>query len=188
MSEFTDLIFEDAKERMEKAVAHSKNEFGSVRSGRAAPEFVERISVEAYGVQMKLVELASVSVPESRQLMVVPHDISNMESIERGIINSDLGLAPSNDGRALRLNFPSLTEERRKELVKVVKSMAEEARVAVRNIRRDARKDLENSEKDGQISSDDLNRAEKELDNMTQKIESQIDAALSTKEDELLEV
>ncbi len=124
MSEISDLVIEDAKDRMAKAVSHAKSEFSSVRSGRAAPELVEKITCEAYGVEMKVQELASVSVPEARQLLVTPHDAANLESVERGIINSDLGLAPSSDGRTLRLNFPPLTEERRKEMVKLVKSMA----------------------------------------------------------------
>jgi len=188
MTEFTDLISLDATERMDKAVSHAKSDFSSVRSGRAAPELVEKLRVEAYGVEMRLVELASVSIPEPRQLMITPHDSANVEPIERAIINSDLGLAPSSDGVALRLVFPALTEERRKEMVKLVKSMGEEAKVAIRNIRRDARKDLENAEKDGDLSSDELNRAEKELDSVTQKREAEIDAALSTKEEELLEV
>ncbi len=120
MTEFIEMVLDDAEERMEKAVSHARGEFSTIRSGRAAPQLVERITVEAYGVEMKIVELATVSVPEARQLMVTPHDPSNLESIERGIRNSDLGLSPSNDGRSLRLNFPPLTEERRKELVRLV--------------------------------------------------------------------
>lgn len=137
---------------------------------------------------MNVQELASISIPEARQLLITAHDPQNLEGIERAIRNSDLGLSPSNDGRSLRLNFPPLTEERRKEMVKLTKSMAEDGRIALRNIRREARKDLESGEKDKQISSDELERAEKQLDQLTQKIEGEIDAALTDKESELLEV
>ncbi len=188
MSELIDMVLEDAIERMDKAVAHSRTEFASIRSGRAAPALVERIPVEAYGVTMRIVELASISVPESRQLLVTPHDPENLEACERAIRTSDLGLSPSNDGRALRLNFPPLTEERRKELVRVVKKMAEEGRISIRNVRRDGRKELEGAEKDGELSSDDLNRAEKEIDKITHQAEAEVDAALADKEAELLEV
>lgn len=188
MSELTDLVLEDAKERMEKAIAHSRSEFAGVRSGRAAPALVERLTVEAYGTEVRLLEVASISVPEARQLLINPHDPSTLDAIERSIRNSDLGLSPSSDGRALRLNFPPLTEERRKGLVKVVKNMAEEGRVAIRNIRREARKELEGLEKDGQMSVDDLKRAEDQLDKLTQRSEADVDAALHAKEEELLEV
>ncbi len=188
MSEFVDLVLDDAKERMEKAVAHSRSEFSSVRSGRAAPQLVENLMVEAYGVDMRLIEVASVSVPEARQLMVTPHDPTNLDAVERAIRNSDLGVSPSNDGRALRLNFPPLTEERRKELVRLVKKMAEEGRISIRNIRREARKDLESGEKESQLSEDELSRAEKDLDKLTQANEATVDSALASKEEELLEV
>lgn len=188
MSELADLILEDAKDRMEKAVAHSRAEFSSIRSGRAAPQLVEKLLVKAYGVDMRLLELASVSVPEARQLMITPHDPANLDAVEKAIRVSDLGLSPSSDGRSLRLNFPPLTEERRKELVKVVKKMAEEGRVAIRNIRRDTRKELETGEKENQLTADELSRAEKDLDRMTQASEATVDGALATKEEELLEV
>lgn len=188
MSEIVDMVLEDAQERMAKAVGHTRTEFSGIRSGRAAPQLVERITVEAYGVEMKILELATVSIPESRQLMVTPHDPSNLEAIEKGIRSSDLGLSPSNDGRSIRLNFPPLTEERRKDLVRLVKKMAEDGRIAIRNVRRDARKDLEGAEKDGSFSSDDLVRAEKELDRITQDNEAAVDQALAEKEAELLEV
>lgn len=188
MSETTDMVLLDAEERMEKAVVHARSEFSGIRSGRAAPQLVEKISVEAYGVEMKIVELATVSIPEARQLMVTPHDPSNLDAVERGIRNSDLGLSPSNDGRSIRLSFPPLTEERRKELVRLVKSMAEDGRIAIRNVRRDARKDLEAAEKDGSLSEDDLSRAEKDLDKLTHEYEAGVDKALGDKEAELLEV
>lgn len=188
MSEIAELILDDAKERMDKAVSHSREEFATIRSGRANPSLVERLTVEAYGVEMRLVEMASISVPEARQLLITPHDPSNLESVERAIRTSDLGLSPSNDGRTLRLSFPPLTEERRKDLVRLVKKMAEDGRISIRNIRRDARKELESAEKDNQLSSDELNRAEKELDRLTQSSEATVDGALATKEEELLEV
>ena len=188
MSEFAELILADAGERMEKAAAHSRTDFSSVRSGRAAPQLVERLTVEAYGVDMRLQEIASIAVPEARQLLITPHDPGNLDSVERAIRTSNLGLSPSNDGRSVRLNFPPLTEERRKELVKIVKKMAEEGRVSIRNIRRDTRKELEGAEKDNQLSNDELARAERDLDRITQSNEATVDGALATKQDELLEV
>lgn len=188
MSEFTELVLSDAGDRMDKAVAHARNEFASVRSGRASPQLIERLSVAAYGVDMRLVEVASVSVPEARQLLVTPHDPANLEAIEKSIRISDLGIAPSNDGRSIRLNFPPLTEERRKELVRVVRKMAEDGRISIRNIRREARKELEGAQKDGSLSEDELERAEKELDKLTQAHEAVVDQVLENKEDELLEV
>lgn len=183
-----DLVFEDARDRMDRAVAHARTEFSGVRSGRAAPALVERIPVEAYGVMVRILEIASISVPEARQLLISPHDPTNLDSIERAIRNSDLGLSPSNDGRSLRLNFPPLTEERRRELVRVVRQMAEDGRIAIRNVRRDARKELEALEKDGSLSEDEQKRAEDQLDKMTQSAEAQIGDALEHKEAELLEV
>ncbi len=188
MSEIAELILEDARERMDKAVDHSREEFSSIRSGRASPTLVEKLLVEAYGVEMRLVEMASISVPEARQLLITPHDPSNLDAVERSIRNSDLGLSPSNDGRTLRLSFPPLTEERRKDLVRIVKKMAEDGRIAIRNIRRDARKELESAEKDNQLTADELARAEKDLDRITQSSEATVDGALASKEEELLEV
>ncbi len=188
MSEIVELVLEDAKDRMDKAIAHSRAEFASVRSGRAAPQLVEKLTVNAYGADVRLIEVASISVPEARQLIVTPHDPANLEAVERAIRTSDLGISPSNDGRSLRLNFPPLTEERRKELVRLVKKMAEDGRISIRNIRRDARKELESAEKDNDLSADELNRAEKDLDKLTQSSEASVDDALASKEDELLEV
>jgi ribosome recycling factor len=188
MSELIDLSLEDAKERMDKAISHARSEFSSIRSGRAAPQLVERLTVEAYGAEVRLIEVASVAVPEARQLVITPHDPANLESVEKAIRSSDLGVSPSNDGRSIRLNFPPLTEERRKELVRMVKKMAEEGRVSIRNIRRDVRKELESAEKDSELTEDELSRAEKELDKLTQASEAAVDDALSAKEDELLEV
>ncbi len=178
----------DADEKMAKAVEHTQSQFGTVRTGRAAPALVERITVEYYGTPVPLQQLAAIQVPEARQLLVKPHDRATLGGIEKAIRDSDLGVNPSNDGTVIRLSFPPLTEERRKEYVKVVKHMAEEGRVAVRNLRRDARKHLEGWEKQGEISADDLERAEKELEKITHRHTEAIDGALGRKESELLEV
>jgi ribosome recycling factor len=175
-------------EKMEKAVEHVQNQFTSVRTGRATPALVEKLLVEYYGSPVPLQQLAGFQVPEARQLVVKPHDRSTLAAIEKAIRESDLGINPSNDGVVIRLNFPALTEQRRKEYVKVVKNMSEDGRIAVRNIRRDARKHLEATEKAGAISADELERAEKELEKLTHDHVEQIDRALGRKEQELLEV
>src|SRR5436305_3934088 len=146
---------------VEMAVAHTQSEFATVRTGRASPALVERIKVDYYGTEVPLQQLAGFSVPEARLLVVTPYDKNSMKAIEKAIQNSDLGINPSNDGQVIRLVFPQLTEERRRDLVKVVKNRGEEARVAVRNIRRQARHDLQALGKDGDISKNDLDRAEK---------------------------
>jgi ribosome recycling factor len=178
----------EAIDKMDKAVGHVQSQFQTVRTGRAAPALIEKLSVEYYGSPVPLQQLAGIQVPEARQLLVRPHDRSAMGAIEKAIIASDLGVAPSNDGTVIRLSFPPLTEERRREYVKLVKHMAEDGRVAVRNLRRDARKTLEHAEKDGEISADELERAEKELEKITHDHVESIDAALGRKETELLEV
>jgi ribosome recycling factor len=178
----------EAIEKMEKAVEHVQNQFTTVRTGRATPALVEKLLVEYYGSQVPLQQLAGFQVPEARQLIVKPHDRATMGAIEKAIRDSDLGMNPSNDGVVIRLNFPPLTEERRKEYVKVVKHFAEDGRVAVRNIRRDARKHLEAAEKAAAISADELERAEKELEKLTHDHVDNIDKALGRKEQELLEV
>jgi ribosome recycling factor len=178
----------DAIDKMDKAVEHVQGQFSSVRTGRAAPALVEKLLVHYYGTEVPLQQLAGFSVPEARLLVVRPHDRNSMGAIEKAIRDSDLGMAPSNDGVVIRLSFPPLTEERRKEYVKVVKHMAEDGRVAVRNVRRDTRKHLEASEKGGEISSDELDRAEKELEKITHDHVDDIDKALARKEHELLEV
>jgi ribosome recycling factor len=182
-----DTILE-AMEKMEKAVDHVQNQFTTVRTGRATPALVEKLLVEYYGSPVPLQQLAGFQVPEARQLIVKPHDRGSLGPIEKAIRDSDLGVNPNNDGVVIRLNFPPLTEERRKEYVKVVKHMAEDGRVAVRNIRRDARKHLEAAEKAGDISADELERAEKELEKITHDHVEHIDKALGRKEQELLEV
>jgi ribosome recycling factor len=178
----------EAIEKMEKAVEHTTGQFASVRTGRASPVFVEKLIVNYYGADVPLQQLAGFSVPDARLLVVKPHDRNAMGAIEKAIRDSDLGISPSNDGQVIRLSFPMLTEERRKEYVKVVKHMAEDGRVAVRNLRRDARKHLEHAQRDGEISSDELDRAEKELEKITHEHVDEIDKALARKEHELLEV
>jgi ribosome recycling factor len=178
----------DGIDKMDKAVEHTLREFASVRTGRATPALVEKLLVSYYGTEVPLQQLAGFSVPEPRLLVVRPHDRTAMAAIERAIRDSDLGVNPNNDGSVIRLNLPPLTEERRKEYVKVVKHMAEDGRVAVRNIRREARKHLEQAEKAGEMSADDLERAERELEKITHEHIEEIDKALGRKEHELLEV
>ena len=178
----------DALEKMEKAVEHVQSQFTTIRTGRATPALVEKLLVEYYGSTVPLQQLAGFQVPEARQLIVKPHDRTTLGAIERAIRDSDLGVNPGNDGVVIRINFPALTEQRRKEYVKVVKHMAEEGRIAVRNIRRDARKHLEAAETRSEISADDLERAEKEMDKITHEHVELIDKALGRKEHELMEV
>lgn len=186
-TEMVELVLADATEKMAKAVAHSRAEFAGVRTGRAAPGLIEKLMVDYYGTDVPLQQLANTSVPEARTLVVSPYDKASMNAIEKAIRNSDLGLNPSNDGTVIRLNFPPLTAERRKDMVRLVKHMAEEGRVAVRNLRRAARHDLDQLEKDGDVSEDELQRATKELDKITHAQEADIDQALAHKEQELLE-
>ena len=178
----------EAMDKMEKAVEHTQSQFGTVRTGRATPSLVDRLLVDYYGAQVPLRELASISVPEARQLLIKPHDRGALDAVEKAIRESDLGVTPNNDGIAVRLSLPQLTEERRREYVKVVRSMAEDGRIAVRSARREARKTLETAEKDGEFSADDLERAEKELEKVTHQHVEHIDAGLGRKEQELLEV
>ena len=178
----------ETMEKMDKAVQHTQSQFSTVRTGRATPSLVERITIEYYGAQVPLQQLASISVPEARQLLIKPHDRSTLEPIERAIRDSDLGVSPNNDGISIRISLPQLTEDRRREYVKVVKHMAEDGRVAIRGARRDARKAMETAEKDGEISADELERAEKDHEKVTHEHVEHIDAALGRKEQELLEV
>ena len=173
---------------MEQAVAHLKDDLGSIRTGRAAPAVLNRVTVEYYGTPVPLNQLAGVTVPEPRLLQVQPFDKSAIGAIEKAIMQSDLGITPSNDGNVIRLAFPPLTEERRKELVKQVHHRAEEARVAVRNVRRHAKEEMEKLEQDGAISEDDLIRAEKELQKLTDRFVAEIDEIQGHKEQELMEV
>jgi len=182
-----DILLETAG-KMGKAVSHTQADFATVRTGRASPAMVERLKVEYYGAEVPLQQLAGFSVPEARLLVVTPYDKSSIKAIERAIQLSDLGITPSNDGQVIRLVVPQLTGERRKELVRMVKHKAEEGRIAVRNVRRSARHELEALERGGEMSSDDLDRAEKELDKVTHEYVAEIDKMLARKEQELLEV
>lgn len=173
---------------MDKAVEHAQSQFSTVRTGRATPALVEKLPVNYYGADVPLVQLAGFQVPEARTLVIKPHDRGAITAIEKAIRDSDLGMSPSNDGVVIRLNFPMLTEERRRDYVKLIKNMAEDGRIAVRNVRRDARKSLETAEKAGEVSSDDIERAEKELDKITHDHVEHIDRAVQRKEQELLEV
>lgn len=178
----------DAIDKMEKAVEHVQSQFTTVRTGRASPALVEKLMVDYYGSMVPVQQLAGFQVPEARQLIVKPHDRASLVAIEKAIRDSDLGVSPSNDGVIIRLNFPPLTEQRRKEFVKIVKNMAEDGRVAVRNIRRDARKHLDAAEKAAEISANELDRAEKEIERITHEHVELIDKAFGRKEQELLEV
>jgi ribosome recycling factor len=178
----------DATHKMEQAVAHLKDDLAGIRTGRAAPAVINRLTVEYYGTPVPLNQLAGVSVPEPRLLQIQPFDKSAISAIERAIMQSDLGITPSNDGNVIRLAFPPLTEERRKELVKQVHHRAEEARVAVRNVRRHAKEEMEKLEHDGAISQDDLIRAEKELQKLTDRFVTEVDEIQGHKEQELMEV
>lgn len=185
--EIVGVVMEEATDRMGRVVTHARSEFATVRTGRASPVLVEKLVVDYHGAEVPLQQIAGFSVPEARQLLITPYDRSSLGAVEKAIQESNLGLTPSNDGATIRLSFPPLTQERRKELVRVVRQMAEDGRVAVRGARRSARQDLERLEKDGDITTDDLARAEKELDALTRRHEQQVDEALAVKEKELLE-
>jgi ribosome recycling factor len=176
----------EAESKMDHAVGHLQSEFTTVRTGRANPAIMHRVMVDYFGSATPLQQLASFSVPEARLLVVHPYDRSTIGVIERAILASELGLNPSNDGTVIRLAFPSLTEERRRELIRLVRHMAEEARVAVRNVRRHTKEGLEALE--GEVSDDDIRRAEKELQEITDRHVARIDELLGHKEAELLEV
>jgi len=183
-----DDVLAESKDKMAKAVSHLQGEFGSIRTGRASPVFVEKLRVDYYGSEVPLQQLAGFSVPEPRLLVISPYDKNAIKAIEKAIQASDLGITPGNDGQVIRLAFPQLTAERRKELVKIVKHRAEEARVAVRNVRRGGRHDLEAFQKEGELSEDDLDRAEKELEKLTHEFVAEIDQMAQHKEQEMLEV
>jgi ribosome recycling factor len=183
-----DTAMQDAEHKMDQAVTHLKDDLAGIRTGRATPAVLNRVMVEYYGTPVPLNQLASVNVPEPRLLQVQPFDKGAIGTIEKAIQASDLGITPNNDGNVIRLAFPPLTEERRKDLVKVVKHQAEEGRVAVRNVRRHARQELEALEKNGEISRDELDRIEKDLEKSTHEVVAEVDALLTHKEQELLEV
>jgi ribosome recycling factor len=178
----------EADHKMKRAVEVTRDDIASVRTGRATPAILNRIAVDYYGTQTPLNQLASFSVPEPRLLVIQPFDRNAMSAMEKAIMQSDLGLTPSNDGNLIRLSFPPLTEERRKELIKVVRDRSEEGRVAIRNVRRHAKEELERLEREHAISQDELTRAEKELQKRTDAHVAEIDELLGHKEQELMEV
>jgi ribosome recycling factor len=188
MSEITDELLKDAHERMSKSVESTRHEFGSVRTGRASPALLDRISVDYYGVSTQLKQLATVSAPEPRLLSIQPYDKGSIKAIERAILESDVGLTPSNDGNLIRLTVPELTEERRRQLVKVVRHIAEEGRIAIRNIRRDVMGDLRELKEAGEAGSDEEHRAEIELQKVTDATIGELEELLGHKEEEILEV
>lgn len=183
-----DMVMEDCADKMRKAVTHLQSEFAGVRTGRASSGMVEKIKVDVYGSEVTLQQLAGFGVPEPRVLTISPYDKGTIKAIEKAIQQSDLGINPSNDGEIIRLTFPELTEERRRDLVKIVRNRAEEARVAVRNVRRQSRHELEALEKDHEIGQDDLDRSEKELEKRTHDVITEIDEMLRHKEQELLDI
>jgi ribosome recycling factor len=181
-------ILNEADSKMDKSVESTREEFAAIRAGRAQPSMFSKIVVDYYGSPTPLQQLASFTAPEARIILIQPYDVGAMGNIERAIRDSDLGVNPSNDGKMLRCVFPELTEERRKEYIKVAKAKAEDGRVAVRNLRRAAKQSLEKLEKDGEVGKDDVTGAEKRLDGLTKKHTDAIDEMLKNKESELLEV
>lgn len=181
-------VLRSADDKMKKAAAVTHDDLNRIRTGRASPALVEKISIDYYGQATPLNQLAGINVPEPRLLVITPYDKSQIAVIEKAIMASDLGVTPSNDGNVIRLPFPALTEERRKEMVKVAHHRAEEGRVAVRNVRRHAKDELEKMQKDGKISEDDLKRAEKDLQKETDAHVEEIDKLLAAKERELHEI
>ena len=191
MAEGTDLIqdfLSEAGSRMAKSVESTRGEFATVRTGRASPHLLDRIQVDYYGAQTPLKQLAQVSASEARLLTITPYDKSSIKAIEKSIMESDIGLTPNNDGNMIRLQVPELNEERRRELVKVIRNIAEEGRVAIRNIRRDVMHDLRELKDSGETGEDDERRAEAELQKLTDGYVKRVDSILSNKEAELLEV
>ena len=181
-------LLQDARERMTKSVESTRHEFGSVRTGRATPALLDRIMVDYYGTSTPLRQLATIGAPEARLLSIQPYDKGSIKAIERAILESDVGLTPNNDGNVIRLGIPELTEERRKDLVKVVRHIAEEGRVAIRNIRRDVMHDLRELRDAGEAGADDEHRAEGELQRLTDEKVHELDGLLKHKEEEILEV
>lgn len=178
----------DAEHKMRQAIEHTREEFVGVRTGRASPALVQRLTVEYYGAPTPLQQLAGISVPDPRSLLITPYDRNAISSIEKAIQASDIGITPNNDGVAIRLNFPQLTEERRDELKKVVRDRAEHGRVAIRNVRRHSKEEIEREQKAGTVSEDEMHRAEKELQRLTDRFIAEIDEMLARKEAELSEV
>jgi len=183
-----DDLLQDAREHMDKSVEATRNKFQSVRAGRASPSLLDRIAVDYYGTMTPLRQMATINAPEPRLLTVQPYDKSSIKAIERAIMESDLGLTPNNDGQIVRLQIPELTEERRKQLVKVVRGLSEEGKVALRSIRRDVMHDLKELKDVGEAGADDEHRAEEALQKLTDEKTKELDALLKGKEAEILEV
>ncbi len=181
-------ILNEADSKMDKSVEATREEFAAIRAGRATPQMFSKIVVDYYGSPTPLQQLASFTAPEARIIMIQPYDMGAMANVERAIRDSDLGVNPSNDGKVLRCVFPELTEDRRKEFIKLAKGKAEDGRIAIRNLRRTAKQNLEKLEKDGEVGKDDVTGAEKRLDSITKKHTDEIDELLKNKEAELLEV
>ena len=188
MSELTDELIADARDRMNKSVEATVTNFGTIRTGRANPHLLDRVMVDYYGAQTLLKQLATVQAPEARLLTVTPYDKSSINAIEKSIRESDLGLNPSNDGNIVRLTVPELTEERRKDLVKTARHIAEEGRIGIRNVRRDIMHDLRELKNEGDVGADDEKRAEAELQKLTDEKVGELDGILKAKEAEILEV
>lgn len=188
MSELIDELLADAKDRMQRSVDSTNVEFGTVRTGRASPALLDRVMVDYYGAETPLKQLATISAPESQLLSVQPYDVSSIKLLEKAIMESGVGLTPNNDGKVIRLAIPALNEERRREMVKMVRNIAEEGRIAVRNVRRDTMQDLRELRDAGDAGADDEHRAEGELQKLTDAAVSELDAHLKGKEAEILEV
>jgi ribosome recycling factor len=188
MSELIDELLAEARERMGASVQATHNQFGTVRTGRASPSILDRVNVDYYGAVTPLNQLATINVPEARLITVQPYDVSSMKLIEKAIMESDVGLTPSNDGRIIRLSVPELNEERRRDLVKVARAIAEDGRVSIRNVRRDIMHDLKGLKDDGDVGADDERRGEQELQKLTDARIAELDALLKGKEEEILEV
>ena len=181
-------IMKNTEKKMEKAFDNTKKEFNTVRTGRARPSLVENIMVDYYGTQTPINQLANISAPEARQLIIEPFDKNVIENVEKAIMKENLGLTPNNDGNLIRINIPQLTEERRKELVKVVHEKAEDGRIAIRNIRREANEELKEEEENGEISEDNYHRGLDNIQELTDEYINKIDDLLDRKESEIMEV
>ena len=181
-------LFNTAEEKMNKTVAALEKEYGSIRAGRANPAILDRVTVDYYGTPTPIIQMAAVSVPEARMLQIQPWDASTLKEIEKAILASDLGITPNNDGKAIRLNFPPLTEERRKDIVKEVRKYAEECKVAVRSVRRDIIEKYKTQKKNGEITEDDLKSSEKSVQDATDKFCKEVDKLCADKEKEIMEL
>lgn len=184
----SDEILIKAEERMEKALLAFRRDLSSVRAGRATPSLLDKVTVEYYGSAMPINQLANISIPESRMIVIQPWDKSSFADIEKAILKSDLGLTPTNDGSVIRIVIPQLTEQRRQDLVKVIRKIAEEGRVAVRNIRRESNDEMKKAEKSGDVSEDESHRAHEKIQELTDRFIAEIDKTLASKERDLLEV